>query len=90
MGIDVPIIPGLKPLSTKSQLSIIPHHFHIDMPDELVEMVEKAKSDADVREIGIQWCIQQSKELKAAGVPVLHYYTMGKAKSTAEIAKAVF
>jgi methylenetetrahydrofolate reductase (NADPH) len=90
MGIDVPIIPGLKPLSTKSQLSIIPHHFHIDMPDELVEMVEKAKSDAEVREIGIQWCIQQSKELKAAGVPVLHYYTMGKAKSTAEIAKAVF
>ncbi|MFN6380329.1 MAG: methylenetetrahydrofolate reductase [NAD(P)H] [Flavobacteriales bacterium] len=90
MGINVPIIPGLKPLSTKSQLSIIPHHFHIDMPDELVEMVEKAKSDAEVREIGIQWCIQQSKELKAAGVPVLHYYTMGKAKSTAEIAKAVF
>lgn len=90
MGIDVPIIPGLKPLSTKSQLSIIPHHFHIDMPEELVDMVEKAKSDAEVREIGIQWCIQQSKELKAAGVPVLHYYTMGKAKSTAEIAKAVF
>lgn len=90
MGIDVPIIPGLKPLSTKSQLSIIPHHFHIDMPDELVEMVERAKSDSEVREIGIQWCIQQSKELKAAGVPVLHYYTMGKAKSTAEIAKAVF
>lgn len=90
MGINVPIIPGLKPLSTKSQLSIIPHHFHIDMPEELVEMVEKAKSDAEVREIGIQWCIQQSKELKAAGVPVLHYYTMGKAKSTAEIAKAVF
>ncbi len=90
MGINVPIIPGLKPLSTKSQLSIIPHHFHIDMPDELVEMVEKAKSDAEVRDIGIQWCIKQSKELKAAGVPVLHYYTMGKAKSTAEIAKAVF
>jgi methylenetetrahydrofolate reductase (NADPH) len=90
MGINVPIIPGLKPLTTKSQLSIIPHHFHIDMPDELVELVEKAKSEADVKQIGIDWCIKQSKELKAANVPVLHYYTMGKSKSTAEIARAVF
>lgn len=89
-GIHVPIIPGLKPLANKAQLSVIPHHFHIDMPDELVDLVIRAKSDAEVREIGVQWCIQQSKELKAAGVPVLHYYTMGKAKNTAEIAKAVF
>lgn len=89
-GINVPIIPGLKPLTSKSQLTVIPHHFHIDMPDELVELVEKSKSDAEVREIGVQWCIKQSKELKDAGAPVLHYYTMGKAKSTAEIAKAVF
>jgi methylenetetrahydrofolate reductase (NADPH) len=90
IGINVPIIPGLKPLTSKSQLSVIPHYFHIDMPDELVDMVERAKSDAEVREIGVQWCIKQSKELLAAKVPVLHYYTMGKAKSTAEIAKAVF
>lgn len=89
-GINVPIIPGLKPLTSKSQLTVIPHHFHIDMPDELVELVEKSKTDAEVREIGVQWCIKQSKELKDAGAPVLHYYTMGKAKSTAEIAKAVF
>jgi methylenetetrahydrofolate reductase (NADPH) len=60
------------------------------MPDELVELVEKSKSEADVKQIGIDWCIQQSKELKAANVPVLHYYTMGKSKSTAEIARAVF
>jgi methylenetetrahydrofolate reductase (NADPH) len=60
------------------------------MPDELVDLVERAKSDAEVREIGVQWCIKQSRELLAAKVPVLHYYTMGKAKSTAEIAKAVF
>lgn len=90
IGINVPIIPGLKPLTSKSQLSVIPHHFHIDMPDELVERVLRAKNDAEVREIGVDWCIMQSKELKEAGVPVLHYYTMGKAKSTAEIAKAVF
>ncbi len=89
-GINVPIIPGLKPLSTRNQLSIIPHYFHINMPDELVQMVERAKSEEEVRKIGVEWCIQQSKELKDSGVPVLHYYTMGKAKSTAEIAKAVF
>ncbi|MEY3397524.1 MAG: hypothetical protein RL220_118 [Bacteroidota bacterium] len=89
LGIDVPIIPGLKPLTTKSQLNILPHHFHIDLPDELVELVEKAKNDKEVRQIGIDWCIRQSKELKDAGVPVLHYYTMGKAETTAEIAKAV-
>ncbi len=89
-GINVPIIPGLKPLGARSQLSIIPHHFHINLPDDLVQMVEKAKTEEDVRKIGVDWCIAQSKELMAAGVPVLHYYTMGKAKSTKEIAKAVF
>jgi len=90
IGINVPIIPGLKPLASRAQLSVIPHHFHINMPDELVQMVEKAKSEEEVRNIGIEWCIQQSKELMKAGVPVLHYYTMGKAKSTQAIAKAVF
>jgi methylenetetrahydrofolate reductase (NADPH) len=90
MGINVPIIPGLKPLASRAQLSVIPHHFHINMPDELVQMVEKAKSEEEVRNIGVEWCIQQSKELMQAGVPVLHYYTMGKAKSTKAIAKAVF
>jgi methylenetetrahydrofolate reductase (NADPH) len=89
-GINVPIIPGLKPLGSRAQLSVIPHHFHINLPDELVQLVEKAKTDEEVRKIGVEWCIQQSKELMKAGVPVLHYYTMGKAKSTKEIAKAVF
>lgn len=89
-GINVPIIPGLKPLTAKSQLSVLPHHFHINMPDELVEAVEKAKTEEAVRIIGEEWCIQQSKELIQGGAPVLHYYTMGKAKSTKTIAKAVF
>lgn len=88
--IHVPIIPGLKPITSKSQLSVIPHHFHIDMPDELVDLVHRAKSDAEVREVGVEWCIRQSRELKERGAPVLHYYTMGKSKSTAQIAKAVF
>lgn len=89
-GINVPIIPGLKPLGSKSQLTILPHHFHINLPDELVQLVEKAKSEEEVKKIGIEWCTAQSKELMKAGVPILHYYTMGKAKSTKEIAKAVF
>lgn len=89
-GITVPIIPGLKPISAKSQLNIIPHFFHINLPDELVQAVEKAKDDRQVREIGIEWCIAQSKELMKGGAPILHYYTMGKAESTRTIAKAVF
>jgi methylenetetrahydrofolate reductase (NADPH) len=89
-GIEVPIIPGLKPLSARSQLNIIPHHFHINLPDELVQLVEKAKTEEEVRRIGVEWCIEQSRELMKANVPVLHYYTMGKAKSTKDIAKAVF
>ncbi len=90
IGINVPIIPGLKPLSASSQLNILPHHFHINLPDDLVQAVEKCKSEEAVRKVGIDWCIQQSKELMQAEAPILHYYTMGKAKSTKEIAKSVF
>ena len=89
-GITVPIIPGLKPLSTLSQLNILPHHFHIDIPQELTEQVLRAKSKEEIQEIGIAWCIEQSKELKAAGVPCLHYYTMGKVKAISAIASSVF
>jgi len=89
-GIEVPIIPGLKPITSKQQLNMIPHFFHVNLPDELVDNLEKAKTDADVREIGIDWCIRQSRELKEAGVPVLHYYSMGKAEAVARVAKAVF
>ncbi|MDA8606884.1 methylenetetrahydrofolate reductase [NAD(P)H] [Flavobacteriales bacterium] len=89
-GIDIPIIPGLKPLTTKRQLTSLPKNFHVNMPDELVRMVENAASKEAVKEAGVAWCIQQAKELKAANVPVLHFYTMGKANPTAEIARAVF
>ena len=89
-GIDIPIIPGLKPLTTKGQLTSLPQNFHVNMPDELVRMVENAASKEAVKEAGDAWCIQQAKELKAANVPVLHFYTMGKANPTAEIARAVF
>jgi len=90
MGINVPIIPGLKPLSTKKQLSILPKIFHIDIPEALSNEIEKCKDDKAVKEVGIEWAIQQSKELKAAGIPVLHYYTMGLADATKKIASQVF
>ncbi len=90
MGINVPIIPGLKPLSTKKQLSILPKIFHIDIPEALSNEIEKCKDDKAVREVGIEWAIQQSKELKAAGTPVLHYYTMGLADATKKVASKVF
>jgi methylenetetrahydrofolate reductase (NADPH) len=90
MGIDAPIIPGLKPLTTKAQLSALPRAFHIDMPDDLVKAVEKCKDNEAVKQVGIEWCIQQSKELISFGVPCLHYYTMSKSTAIKEVAQAVF
>ena len=90
MGINVPVVPGLKPITRKSQLIGIPRVFFLDLPDAFVSEVLKAKDDAAVREIGIEWCIAQSKELKAAGVPCLHYYTMGDVKTIKRIVEAVY
>jgi len=90
MGITIPIIPGIKPLAVKKHLQILPQIFRIDLPEELIFAVEKSKSPAEIRQVGIEWAIQQSKELKAAGVPVLHYYSMGKSENIRQIAKAVF
>ena len=88
--INVPIIPGLKPVSTIKQCSTLPKIFHVDIPEELSDAIEKCKTDKDVKETGIEWCIEQSKELKKAGVPCLHYYTMGNAEMTCRIADKVF
>jgi methylenetetrahydrofolate reductase (NADPH) len=90
MGINVPVVPGLKPFSTKSQLKLLPHRFHLDLPTDLVKAVSEAKDNNAVRQIGVEWAIQQSIELKEAGVPILHYYTMGKSDNIEKIAKAVF
>lgn len=90
MGINVPIIPGIKPLASKKQLVALPKIFHIDLPDDLVSAVEDCKDDKAVKQVGIEWAIQQSKELKAAGVPVLHYYTMGLSEATKAIASEIF
>lgn len=89
-GITVPIIPGLKPIATKKQLNLIPHRFKVDLPDDLIMAVVKAKDNDAVKQIGIEWCIAQSKELVKAGIPVLHYYSMGKAENIKAIAGEVF
>ncbi|MBL6449054.1 methylenetetrahydrofolate reductase [NAD(P)H] [Fulvivirga sp. 29W222] len=90
MGINVPIIPGLKPLTTKRQLNVLPRIFYIDLPEELADAVDKCKDDKQVRQVGIEWTIKQSKELVKFGVPVLHYYSMGKSNSVLNIAKELF
>ncbi len=90
MGIEVPIVPGLKPITKAYQLTSIPRMFHVDLPAELVEAFRKASTPEAQREVGIEWCIAQSKELKAAGVPCLHYYTMGDVETIRRIASAVF
>ena len=86
-GITVPIIPGLKPITTKKQLSVLPRTFHVDLPTDLSKEIEKCKEDKDVELVGQEWLIQQSKELKKSGVPVLHYYTLGKARVIANVVK---
>ncbi len=90
-GINVPIVPGLKPLTNFKQLSSIPRLFYIDFHSDLIKELLKVKDDKDaVRQVGIEWCIQQSKELKEFGVPCLHYYTMGDAKTTRAIVKEIY
>ena len=89
-GINVPIIPGLKPISTLKQLNMLPQRFHCDLPEELIKEGIKCKNNKEVKEVGIEWCMKQSKELKKAGVPFLHYYSMGKSMNIKRIASEVF
>ena len=90
IGINVPIIPGLKPIKNLTHISFLPKFFHIDYPVELSSELLKCKDNKSVEQVGIEWGIQQSKELKAAGVPCIHYYTMSNSSSVKTIAKDVF
>jgi methylenetetrahydrofolate reductase (NADPH) len=90
MGITVPIIPGLKPITNKKQLTILPNIFFVDIPADLRNAMEAATTDEACEQVGTEWLIQQSKELKAAGVPVLHYYTLGKPQVIKNVVAAVF
>ncbi|MEP3583358.1 MAG: methylenetetrahydrofolate reductase [NAD(P)H], partial [Cyclobacteriaceae bacterium] len=76
-GINVPIIPGLKPITIRNHMNVLPSIFHIDIPDELHDAVEQCNDNAAVKEVGVEWGIKQAKELMDAGVPVLHFYSMG-------------
>ena len=89
-GIQVPIIPGLKPITNKKQLSVIPRTFHVDLPSDLSHAILACKTDEDCEKVGTEWLIEQSKALKKAGVPVLHYYTLGKPKVIWNTVKEVF
>ena len=89
MGITVPIIPGLKPLTNKKQLSILPRIFHVDIPTELSNAINQCKTDADCEKVGTEWLVQQSQELKKFGVPVLHYYTLGKPKVIRDVVQQI-
>ena len=89
-GINVPIIPGLKPISTLKQLNLIPHRFHCDLPEPLIKEIIKCKDNSQVRQVGIEWCIEQSKELKSKNVPFLHYYSMGRSSNIKAVAEAIF
>ena len=90
IGINVPIIPGLKPITNKKQLTILPSIFFVDIPEALSKAMNDATSDEACEKVGTEWLIQQSKELKAAGVPVLHYYTLGKPKVIRDVVAKVF
>lgn len=88
--INVPIIPGIKPITTKAQITVLPKIFNIDLPEDLTDEIEKCSDNKAAKEVGIEWCVKQSKELMEHGVPTLHYYSMGKSDPLYRIAKALF
>lgn len=89
-GIHIPIIPGIKPMAKLSQFNVLPKTFHLDLPEELSKAVAACKNDAEVRQVGIEWGIQQCRELISRGVPSLHFYSIGAADSIREIAKEIY
>lgn len=90
IGITVPIIPGIKPIAIQRHMQILPQVFRLDLPELLISEIEKCSNNKEIRQVGIEWAIQQSKDLISAGVPVVHYYSMGKSSNIKAIAKEVF
>jgi len=90
IGIEVPVIAGIKPISALNDIKLLPQTFHIDVPNDLVLAIQKCKTDKDAREVGIEWATIQSKELIKEGVPGIHYYTLGRSDNIARIVKASF
>ncbi len=87
IGIDVPIIPGLKPVYSKKQLTVLPKTFHIDLPSDLSNEMLRCRTDEEVVQVGTEWLLEQSRDLKKNGVPVLHYYTLGRPNMVADVVK---
>jgi len=90
IGITAPIIPGIKPISVERHLNILPQVFNLNLPDDLINAVEKCKDNKEIRQVGIDWAVAQSQELIEAGVPVVHYYSMGKSDNIKAIASKLF
>jgi methylenetetrahydrofolate reductase (NADPH) len=90
IGITVPIIPGIKPISALNDIKLLPQTFHIDIPNDLFSAVQACKNDSEAREAGIEWASMQSKELIKLRVPGIHYYTLGRSDNIARIVKASF
>jgi methylenetetrahydrofolate reductase (NADPH) len=90
MGIKVPVIAGIKPITALNDLKLLPQTFHIDLPNDLVSAIQKCQTDKEAREVGIEWTTMQSKELIKDGVPGIHYYTLGRSDNIARIVKASF
>lgn len=90
IGIEIPIIPGIKPIATKGHLSMLPKTFKIDLPEELIAEITKAKDNSAVKQIGIEWAVKQCRELLDFGVPVLHFYSMGKSDNIRKVASQLF
>ena len=87
IGITVPIIPGLKPVTTKKQLTVLPKTFYIDLPNDLSNEILKCKNDEEVEKVGQEWLLEQSKDLKKNGIRALHYYTLGKPHVIANVVR---
>jgi len=89
-GITVPVIPGLKPISSQRQIDLLPRSFHIDIPQALVSRLNKANTSEAAYQVGIEWAIEQSRDLLAHGAPAIHYYTMAKTDNVCQIVREVF
>jgi len=90
IGITVPIIPGIKPITTANQLTILPKIFSCEIPETFAKEIRKCKDNDAVKQVGVEWCTQQSLELKKHGVPIIHYYTMMATQSVRKVAEAVY
>jgi methylenetetrahydrofolate reductase (NADPH) len=89
-GIEVPIIPGLKPITLMNQLTVLPKIFHVDIPEAFARKIRRCKSDADVARVGVEWCTAQAQELVANGVKLLHFYTLMATQSVKQVAEKIY